>query len=40
MTEADFRDFTFTNPVQFWTANSPDFFAGTAVEEDVAKLLS
>jgi hypothetical protein len=40
MSEAEFRDFTFTNPARFWTANNPDFFLGTAVETDVAKLLT
>jgi hypothetical protein len=40
MSEAEFRDFTFTNPAHFWTANNPDFFLGTAVETDVAKLLT
>jgi predicted TIM-barrel fold metal-dependent hydrolase len=28
----DFRQFTFVNPANFWTANNPDFFAGTKVE--------
>jgi hypothetical protein len=40
MSEAEFRDFTFTNPAHFWTANNPDFFLGTAVETAVAKLLT
>ena len=31
--------FTFTNPARFWTANNPDFFAGTAVGPQVAELL-
>lgn len=35
----DFRDFTFTNIVQLHTANNPAFFDGTAVEDDVCKLL-
>lgn len=35
----DFRDFTFTNPVRFWTANQPDFFAGTKVESAVTELV-
>ncbi|MFN0089732.1 MAG: amidohydrolase family protein [Acidimicrobiales bacterium] len=38
MSEEQFRDFTFTNPARFWTANNPGFFAGTAVEADVAAL--
>ena len=36
--EADFQDFVFTNPAQFWTALNPRFFAGTAVEDAVAKM--
>jgi predicted TIM-barrel fold metal-dependent hydrolase len=39
MTEADFRDFTFGNPVRFFTSMNPDFFKGTVVEEEVAQLL-
>ncbi len=39
MTHADFRDFTFTNPARFWTANNPGFFAGTRVEAAVAEAL-
>ena len=31
--EADFRDFVFENPVRFWSATNPDFFAGTRVEQ-------
>jgi predicted TIM-barrel fold metal-dependent hydrolase len=38
ITEADFRDFVFTNPVKMWGMN-PDFFKGTVVESDVTKLL-
>jgi predicted TIM-barrel fold metal-dependent hydrolase len=34
----DFRDLTFVNPVALWTAVNPDFFAGTAVQDDVARL--
>jgi len=37
--EADFRDFTFANPVGLWAANNPDFFKGTAVEGAVAKAM-
>jgi hypothetical protein len=37
--EADFRDFTFTNIARLHTANNRDFFKGTAVEAEVAKLL-
>jgi len=34
--EADFRAFTFGNPVRLWAESNPAFFAGTAVE-DAAK---
>jgi len=37
MTLADFRDFTFTNPVEFWTHLDPDFFKGTRVGDAVAR---
>jgi hypothetical protein len=33
LTEADFEAFMFTNPVRFVTAQNPDFFAGTVVED-------
>ena len=29
ITEADFRDFMFTNPVRFYTRTNPEFFNGT-----------
>ena len=32
LTEADFHDFVFGNPVELHTALNPDFFVGTAVE--------
>jgi len=35
----DYRAFVFENAVRFWTANRPDFFAGTAVESAAAELL-
>jgi predicted TIM-barrel fold metal-dependent hydrolase len=35
-TEADFRAFTFEHPVELYTAQNPDFFVGTRVEEAVA----
>lgn len=38
MTEADFRDFTFGNPVRFFAGMNPDFFKGTAVASEVARL--
>ena len=39
ISSADFRDFTFTNPVRFFAEANPSFFAGTAVERAVASLL-
>lgn len=39
MSLEDFREFTFANPARFWTANQPDFFAGTVVEAQVDALL-
>ena len=38
LSEADFRDFVFGNPVRFYTAVNPRFFAGTAVEKEAAAL--
>src|SRR5579885_1287421 len=40
MTEEDFRDFVFVNPIKLWTALNPDFFKGTVVEGAVAKYLA
>jgi hypothetical protein len=40
MTEADFRDFVFCNPVKLWTALNPDFFKGTVVESAVSRYLA
>jgi predicted TIM-barrel fold metal-dependent hydrolase len=39
MTEEDFKDFVFTNPMTFQTRVNPDFFKGTAVEAAVEKAL-
>jgi predicted TIM-barrel fold metal-dependent hydrolase len=39
MTEEDFRDFVFVNPIKLWTALNPGFFKGTVVEGAVAKYL-
>jgi predicted TIM-barrel fold metal-dependent hydrolase len=36
----DFRDFVFTNPVKLWAGPNKNFFKGTAVEGEVAKVLS
>ena len=38
VTERDFEDFVFTNPVKLWTGMNPDFFKGTVVEDAVEKL--
>jgi len=38
-TEADFRSFTFTNPVTLHAGMNPNFFKGTVVEDAVDKLL-
>jgi hypothetical protein len=35
----DLRAFAFENPVRFYTDTNPDFFRGTAVEGEVARLL-
>ncbi len=40
MTEQDFKDFVFTNPIKLWTAGNPDFFKGTRVEESVSRWLA
>jgi hypothetical protein len=32
ISEADFRDFTFTNPARLWGETNPGFFRGTVVE--------
>ncbi len=34
----DFRDFVFANPVRFYTRLNPDFFAGTRVEAEAARV--
>jgi hypothetical protein len=38
VTETDFRDFVFGNPVRLWTSANANFFVGTAVEEAVSAL--
>ena len=40
LSEADFRDFTFTNPALLHARVNPDFFKGTTVEAEVDKLLT
>lgn len=37
ITQSDFRDFVFANPVRIWAAMNPRFFAGTAVADAVAR---
>ena len=39
MTEDDFRDFVFANPVRLYGKMNPDFYKGTTVEAAAAKLL-
>ena len=34
---SDFRAFTFGNPVALWSGTNPDFFAGTIIEDAVAR---
>ncbi len=40
ITDEDFRDFVFANPVHFFTALNRDFFKGTRVEADAKKLIA
>ena len=39
LSERDFRDFTFTHPAMLHAGMNPDFFKGSAIEEEVDKLL-
>jgi predicted TIM-barrel fold metal-dependent hydrolase len=39
ISEADFRDFVFTNPISFYAGMNPEFFNGTVVETEVQKVL-
>jgi predicted TIM-barrel fold metal-dependent hydrolase len=39
ITEMDFREFVFTNPVRFWAEGNPDFFKGTGIENEAAQEL-
>jgi predicted TIM-barrel fold metal-dependent hydrolase len=39
LTEQDFHDFVFGFPVQFYAGQNRDFFAGTRVEREAARLL-
>ena len=40
ISEDDFRDFVFANPVRFWGEANPTFFKGTRVEAEAAALLA
>ena len=40
MTEDDFRDFTFANPLRFFTDLNPAFFDGTAIEAEAKAALA
>jgi len=40
MSDDDFRDFTFVNPVAFWSRGNPRFFEDTVIQDPVADLLS
>jgi predicted TIM-barrel fold metal-dependent hydrolase len=37
ITPDDLRTFLFDNAITFWTANNPDFFKGTAVDQEVSQ---
>jgi hypothetical protein len=39
VSETDFRDFVFGNPVRFYTRLNPDFFRGTRIEAEAALLV-
>ena len=38
--EDDFQDFTFANPVSFYTRMNPNFFVGTRVEDEAKKVIA
>ena len=38
ISEEDFRNFVFVNPVRAKTEMNPDFFKGTRIERDVQQL--
>jgi predicted TIM-barrel fold metal-dependent hydrolase len=40
ITEANLKDFVFTNPVSFYAGLNPDFFKGTVVESEAKKQLA
>jgi hypothetical protein len=39
LSEEDYRDFTFTNPIRFYTRTNPKFFEGTRVAGEARSLL-
>jgi hypothetical protein len=39
ITDTDFRDFVFINPVRLWVGMNRNFFKGTIIENEVEKLL-
>jgi len=39
ITQANLRQFLFETPVEFWAGTNPDFFKGTAIENQVAQEL-
>jgi hypothetical protein len=39
LSEDDFRDFVFGNPVRLWGSADPDFFKGTVIEKQAAEYL-
>ena len=40
ISDSDFRDFVFVNPVKLWAGNNPNFFKGTAVEQAANTILA
>ncbi len=40
MSEENFRDFVFANPIGLWTSMNPDFFTGTVLEGQAQKFLA
>jgi hypothetical protein len=40
MSERDFRDFVFVNPVKLHCGMNPDFFKGTVLEQEAEKLMT
>ena len=39
LNEDEFRDFMFSNAARMWGSTNPDFFRGTVVEREAAKVL-